>query len=71
MLYFAYGSNLNHFQMKHVRCLGSKYIKAHYLKDYKIIFSHPNKSNKLYVSSHILFILVATNSCGVSLESFT
>tara|TARA_Y100000590_G_scaffold374428_1_gene438766 strand:+ start:211 stop:618 length:408 start_codon:yes stop_codon:yes gene_type:complete len=46
MLYFAYGSNLNHFQMKHVRCLGSKYIKAHYLKDYKIIFSHPNKSNK-------------------------
>ena len=46
MLYFAYGSNLNHIQMKHVRCLGSRYIKAYYLKDYKMIFSHPNKLNK-------------------------
>ena len=26
MLYFAYGSNLNHFQMKN-RCSGSRYIK--------------------------------------------
>ena len=46
MLYFAYGSNLNHIQMKRVRCLGSRYIKAYYLKDYKMIFSHPNKLNK-------------------------
>ena len=46
MLYFAYGSNLNHFQMKQERCLGSRFIKAYYLKNYKMIFSHPNKLNK-------------------------
>jgi len=46
MLYFAYGSNLNHFQMKNIRCLGSRYLKSHYLKNYKLIFSHPNKLNK-------------------------
>jgi len=45
MLYFAYGSNLNHSQMK-FRCKGSKYIKKYLLKDYKLIFSHPNKLNK-------------------------
>ena len=31
MLYFAYGSNLNHFQMKR-RCKDSKYIKKNFLK---------------------------------------
>jgi len=46
MLYFAYGSNLNHHQMKSIRCFGSKYIKSFFLKDYKLIFSHPNKLNK-------------------------
>ncbi len=46
MLYFAYGSNLNHHQMKNIRCFGSKYIKSFFLKDYKLIFSHPNKLNK-------------------------
>jgi gamma-glutamylcyclotransferase (GGCT)/AIG2-like uncharacterized protein YtfP len=46
MLYFAYGSNLNHYQMKNIRCFGSKYLKAFYLKDYKLIFSHSNKLNK-------------------------
>ena len=46
MLYFAYGSNLNHNQMKNIRCFGSKYLKSFFLKDYKLIFSHPNKSNK-------------------------
>ena len=46
MLYFAYGSNLNHHQMKNIRCFGSKYLKSFFLKDYKIIFSHPNKLNK-------------------------
>ena len=46
MLYFAYGSNLNHYQMKNIRCLGSKYSKAFFLKDYKLIFCHPNKLNK-------------------------
>ena len=46
MLYFAYGSNLNHHQMKNIRCFGSKFINFIYLKNYKLIFSHPNKSNK-------------------------
>ncbi len=46
MLYFAYGSNLNHHQMKIIRCFGSKYLKSFYLKNYKMIFSHPNKLNK-------------------------
>jgi len=46
MLYFAYGSNINHFQMMNIRCSGSKYIRSFSLKDYKLIFCHPNKSNK-------------------------
>ena len=46
MLYFAYGSNLNHYQMKKIRCYGSKYLKNHFLKDYKLIFCHPNELNK-------------------------
>ena len=37
MLYFAYGSNLNHFQMKS-RCKGSKYLKNYYLRDYELCF---------------------------------
>ena len=39
MLYFAYGSNLNHHQMNN-RCDGAKYIKKHILKGYKLCFSH-------------------------------
>ena len=46
ILYFAYGSNLNHHQMKNIRCFGSRYLKTFYLKDYKLIFCHPNKLNK-------------------------
>ena len=46
MLYFAYGSNLNHHQMKNIRCIGSKYLKTFFLKDYKLLFCHPNKLNK-------------------------
>jgi hypothetical protein len=44
--YFAYGSNLNHYQMKNIRCIGSKYFKTFFLKDFKLIFCHPNKLNK-------------------------
>ena len=46
MLYFAYGSNLNHHQMKNIRCIGSKYLKSTFLKDYKLTFCHPNILNK-------------------------
>tara|TARA_B100000586_G_C19826195_1_gene308515 strand:+ start:183 stop:587 length:405 start_codon:yes stop_codon:yes gene_type:complete len=46
MLYFAYGSNLNHHQMKELRCIGSKYLRNFFLKDYKLSFCHPNELNK-------------------------
>ena len=37
MLYFAYGSNLNHFQMKR-RCKDSKFIKKINLKNFNLTF---------------------------------
>ena len=37
MLYFAYGSNLNHFQMKR-RCKDSKYLKKINLKNFSLTF---------------------------------
>jgi len=37
MLYFAYGSNLNHEQMQE-RCKDSQYIKFFFLDDYKLFF---------------------------------
>ena len=40
MLYFAYGSNLNHYQMKKDRCPGAKFITKYNIKEYKLIFSY-------------------------------
>ena len=37
MLYFAYGSNLNHFQMRR-RCKDSIFIKKINLKDFRLTF---------------------------------
>ena len=37
MLYFAYGSNLNHFQMKR-RCKDSVFLKKIKLKNFKLTF---------------------------------
>jgi len=37
MLYFAYGSNLHHFQMKR-RCKDSKFLKKITLKNFKLTF---------------------------------
>ena len=37
MLYFAYGSNLNHFQMKR-RCKDSVFLKKYELKGYRLNF---------------------------------
>ena len=37
MLYFAFGSNLHHKQMKR-RCKDSKYIGCYTLKGYKLAF---------------------------------
>ena len=36
-LYFAYGSNLNHEQMR-IRCKDSRYIKSAFLEGYKLSF---------------------------------
>ena len=43
MLYFAYGSNLHHFQMKR-RCKDSVYRKKIYLKDFKLTFRSKYKA---------------------------
>ena len=37
MLYFAYGSNLHHFQMKR-RCRDSVFLKKIYLKNFRLTF---------------------------------
>ena len=37
MLYFAYGSNLNHFQMKR-RCKDSFFLKKFILKNFRLTF---------------------------------
>ena len=52
MLYFAYGSNLNHHQMKN-RCSGARYIKKHTLKGYKLCFSHKT-NHSIYGHANII-----------------
>ena len=37
MLYFAYGSNMNHEQMK-VRCPGASFLRRAYLDDFKFVY---------------------------------
>lgn len=37
MYYFAFGSNMNHKQMKE-RCPNSKFIKRVYLENYKFVY---------------------------------
>ena len=43
MLYFAYGSNLNHFQMRK-RCKDSVFLKKIILKDFKLTFRSKYKA---------------------------
>ena len=43
MLYFAYGSNLNHFQMKR-RCKDSVFLKKIILSNYKLTFRSKYKA---------------------------
>ena len=52
MLYFAYGSNSNHYQMKN-RCSEAKYVKKYTLKAYKLCFSHKTK-NSVYGHANIV-----------------
>ena len=53
MLYFAYGSNLNHFQMKS-RCKDSKYIKNINLKEKTFSFE-PEVTIKLSKKNYKFF----------------
>jgi len=43
MLYFAYGSNLNHFQMKK-RCKDSIFLKKINLKDFRLTFRSKHRA---------------------------
>ena len=43
MLYFAYGSNLNHFQMKR-RCKDSIFLKKINLKNFKLTFRSKHRA---------------------------
>ena len=52
MLYFAYGSNLNHQQMKK-RCDGAKYIGKYTLQGYKLCFSHKT-NHSIYGLANII-----------------
>ncbi len=52
MLYFAYGSNLNHHQMNY-RCSGAIYIKKHILNGYKLCFSHKT-NHSIYGHANII-----------------
>ena len=52
MLYFAYGSNLNHRQMEE-RCSSATYIKKHILKGYKLCFSHKT-NHSVYGHANII-----------------
>ena len=53
MLYFAYGSNLNWRQMTKERCPGSKFLKSHNLKGYKLCFSHKT-NHSIYGHANII-----------------
>ena len=51
MLYFAYGSNLNHFQMKR-RCKDSIFLKKYELKGYKLNFRSKYRAADIEVSKN-------------------
>ena len=52
MLYFAYGSNLNHHQMKN-RCNDAKFIKKYTLRGFKLCFSHKT-NHSIYGHANII-----------------
>ena len=54
MLYFAYGSNLNHFQMK-TRCKDSKYIKKFEIKNFRLTFM---RIFQFYIKKYTLIMIV-------------
>ena len=68
MLYFAYGSNLHHFQMKR-RCKDSIFIKKINLKGFKLTFRSKYraadieaKKIQLYLVLYLKFLKVMKKS---------
>ena len=51
MLYFAYGSNLNHFQMKK-RCKDSVFLKKINLKNFKLTFRSKYKAADIEIKKN-------------------
>ena len=56
MLYFAYGSNLHHFQMKR-RCKDSIFIKKINLKNYRLTFRSKYKAADIEPKKTQLFLV--------------
>ena len=54
MLYFAYSSNLRHFQMKR-RCKNSVYIKKINLKDFRLTFRSKYRAADIEPKKILLF----------------
>ena len=54
MLYFAYGSNLHHFQMKR-RCKDSIFLKNINLKDFKLTFRSKYRAADIEAKKILLF----------------
>ena len=54
MLYFAYGSNLHHFQMKR-RCKDSIFLKKINLKDFKLTFRSKYRAADIEKKKILLF----------------
>lgn len=52
MYYFAYGSNMNHKQMKK-RCPSCKFVKKVFLKEYKFLYDGYSKCRKGAVANII------------------
>ncbi len=55
MLYFAYGSNLNHFQIRR-RCKDSKFLKKIRLKDFKLTFRSKYRAADIEIKKNSLVL---------------
>ena len=53
MLYFAYGSNLNHFQMKR-RCKDSRFLKKINLKGFRLTFRNKYRAADIDIKKNSL-----------------
>ena len=56
MLYFAYGSNLHHFQMKR-RCKDSIFLKKINLKDFMLTFRSKYRAADIEPKKILLFLV--------------